>query len=310
MTAQTTPRPVLVGIDGSPAALEALALGTALCVLSGSSLVLVAVYGYEARGVDVPSVPWPSRQAAAAWLEQAEEQFGDAIPSRSVSISATTAARGLIEAAELEDAAVIVLGSCHRGPIGRVLAGSTARRVVHGAPCAIAVVPHAWRLRPDSEPVTIGAAITDSPESREALTVAARLAEPAHARLKVLHVVHLLPAAHPYFGATGTSYLEWVKGEHRYGERIAREVVDAVLPDQDVDLEILSGDSVQTLAEASAALDVLVLGSRRYGPVRSTIMGSVSLPMIEQARCAILIVPRGVHSMFAATEQERASSHA
>jgi nucleotide-binding universal stress UspA family protein len=32
-------------------------------------------------------------------------------------------------------------GSTHRGPIGRVLAGSTARKLLHGAPCPVLVVP-------------------------------------------------------------------------------------------------------------------------------------------------------------------------
>ena len=57
---------------------------------------------------------------------------------------------------------------------GRVLAGSTVRRVIHGAPCAVAVAPHQWRPLPSDAPISIGVAFTDSPEAREALAAARR----------------------------------------------------------------------------------------------------------------------------------------
>lgn len=310
MTAQHAQRPVLVGIDGTASGLEALSLGTALGVLSGAPLLLTAVYGYEARGVDVPGPTWPSHAMADQHLRDAEQRLGDTTGWRSMTIPATTPARGLIETAELENAEVIVLGSCHRGAVGRVLAGSTARKVVHGAPCAVAVVPHGWSMRPNTEPVTIGVAVTDSAESRAALAIAAQLAEPADARLKVLHAVHLMAPANPYFGATGTSYAEWVRGERRYGENLAHGLVDEVLGGRPVDVEILSGDCVERLTEASESVDMLVLGSRAYGPVHATMAGSVSLPLIERAHCPVLIVPRGAAPMLGPTEAERASVHA
>jgi hypothetical protein len=41
-----------------------------------------------------------------------------------------------------------------------------------------------------------------------------------------------------------------------------------------------------------ALLDVLVLGSRRFGPL----LGSVSSLLIDRAACPVVIVPRGVHA--------------
>ena len=52
-------------------------------------------------------------------------------------------------------ASLIVVGSTHRGPAGRVLAGTTADRLLHGAPCAVAVVPHDFRLE-DEAPIRHG----------------------------------------------------------------------------------------------------------------------------------------------------------
>ena len=43
------------------------------------------------------------------------------------------------------DAALIVVGSTHTGRAGRVLPGSTGERLLHGSPCAVAVVPTDYR---------------------------------------------------------------------------------------------------------------------------------------------------------------------
>jgi propanol-preferring alcohol dehydrogenase len=42
-----------------------------------------------------------------------------------------------------EDASLIVIGSSHRGVVGRVLAGATAERLLRGAPCPVAWLPTA-----------------------------------------------------------------------------------------------------------------------------------------------------------------------
>jgi nucleotide-binding universal stress UspA family protein len=57
------------------------------------------------------------------------------------------------------------------------------------------------------------------------------------------------------------------------------------------------------LTEASADLDLLVCGSRGYRPLRRVLLGSVSRPLSHQARCSLVVVPRG-----AATDVERVFS--
>ena len=42
------------------------------------------------------------------------------------------------------DAGLIVVGSTGRGRAGRVLTGSTAERLLHGAPCPVALAPHGY----------------------------------------------------------------------------------------------------------------------------------------------------------------------
>ena len=309
MTLQAHHRPVLVGIDGTPAGLEALALGSAFAVLTASPLLLAAVFGYEGGAFAVGPL-WPPKAEAERWLEDAKQGLGDEIPWSTYTLLSTSPAHGLVTLAKSEGARMIVLGSSHRGPLGHVLAGSTGRQVIHGAPCEVAIAPHDWRMQPPDKPLTIGVAVSDSPEARDALALAAGLAAAAHAPLRVLSAVRLPSPAHPMFGATGTSYAEWCRARQTLAEDIAREALEAAAPGVDAEVVVLEGDPVHRLAEASHDLDLLVVGSRRYGPLRSVLLGGVSGPLIERAACPVVVVPRGVHAEALVGEPAREAAHA
>ena len=302
-------QPVLVGIDGTPSGLEALALGSAFAVLSGSPLVLGAVYGFSG-GSFSGVLLWPPPHDAQRWLEEATTRLGDAIPWSTRIIQATSPAHGLTQLADLEDARMIVLGPNRDGPIGRVLAGTTARRVAHGAPCAVAVAPRDWRQQPPEAPLTFGVGLTDSAESREALEIAARFADAAHAPLKVYTAVHVPPPAHPMFAATGTSYARWRRDRVEEAERMAHEAIAQLAEKPELEVVVVESDAVERLADVSRGLDVLVVGSRRFGPVRSAMLGGVSSRLIERAACPIVIVPRGVHSDGAGSLASQQLAHA
>ncbi len=284
-----SPPPVLVGIDGTASGLEAVALGSALAVLAGSPLVVGAVYGYEGEC-------WPPERSAQEWLEQAGEHLGTLFPWRTAAVMSTSPAHGLSLLASREHPWIVVLGSSRHGMVGRVLVGSTARRLANGAECTVAVAPHGWRLRSPDASLRFGAGVTSSPESVEALALAAHLSANAHASLRVLSAVHLPSPAHPMFAATGTSYGDWCRAQRRAAERTARDAVAAVAADVPAEIVVSDGDPVGQLTNASRHLDLLVVGSRRYGPLRRALLGGVSAALIERAHCPVLIVPRGVHA--------------
>jgi len=290
-----SPRPVLVGIDGTPSGLEALALGSAFAILTGSPLLLAAVFGYQG-GAFAGGLLWPPKADVDGWLDAASEQLGDFIPWTSETMLSTSPAHGLVELAERENARMIVLGSNRHGPVGRVLAGSTARPVAHGAPCAVAVAPHDWRTQPPEVPLTFGVGVGDAPESRDALALAASFAAAANAPLKLFTAVHVASPVHPMYAATGTSYEAWRRDRLAEGQRVARETIAAVGPAVTPEIVVLEGDPVECLARVSHDLDVLVVGSRRFGPLRRALLGGVSSPLIERAACPVVIVPRAEHA--------------
>ncbi len=58
--------------------------------------------------------------------------------------------------------------------------------------------------------------------------------------------------------------------------------------------EILSGDVVDCLSALDDRdVDVLVCGSRGYGPVRRVLLGGVAARLIRQAAAPVVVVPRG-----------------
>ena len=61
----------------------------------------------------------------------------------------------------------------------------------------------------------------------------------------------------------------------------------------DAEIVSLAGDPAAQLAHAAAEVDVMVVGSRGYGPVRHALLGSVSAKLMRSCPAPLLVVPRG-----------------
>ena len=168
---------------------------------------------------------------------------------------------------------------------------------MHGAPCPIAVVPHGWDARRELQ--TIGVAYADSEEGREALRAAHALAARSEGTLRVLTVVRMHAAAYGETearraGRTGKDFDE-VEGEHRVkAEAAVEELVADLGGDVEVQVDAFLEDPADTLIRVSEHLDLLVCGSRGYGPLRAVLLGGVSRRVAAEAHCPIIVLPRGV----------------
>ena len=75
-----------------------------------------------------------------------------------------------------------------------------------------------------------------------------------------------------------------------------REAVDRALESLDIEAadELLEGNVVDELAALDEReCDLLVCGSRGYGPVRRVLLGGVLRKLIRRAACPVVVVPRG-----------------
>ena len=295
-------KPILVGYDAKTSDRAPVLFGVAVARFTGAP-VIVATAGAAQTGSDGLSAAHLEEDLLAdasdalARVGADLEREGIAIDVRQ--LESTSAARALHEAAEAEDAGLLVVGSTRRGQVGRVVHGSTAERLIHGAPCAIAVVPHEWQ--PRGGLTTIGVAYVDSPEGREALQDAHALARSAGATLRVLTVAKVGFASYGETEGRTAEHpgrdFEEVEGEHRLRtEQAVRDTVASLGDDVPVEVDAFLEDPADSLIRVSEHLDLLVCGSRGYGPLRAVLLGGVSRRVAAEAHCPVIVLPRGVES--------------
>jgi nucleotide-binding universal stress UspA family protein len=280
--------PIVVGYDGRPQGRDAPALGSSLARALDAPLIVAAVYPSE----DVLSPLSPEQRRASA-ERLAKDGMGELAPgldTRPYPVAGRSPAHGLHDLAEAEDAAALVVGSSHRGALGRVLAGNVATQLLSGSPCPVAVAPRGLAGGP--APLrALGVAFDASPESWTALQRAAALALASGGSVRIIHALEPLP------GPTGSpSETDRILRERRARRELASEqAVASVSREVHPEARIAVGDPVRVLeTEAHDGLDLLVMGSRGFGPVRRVLLGSVSSQLVRLAPCPVLVVPRSV----------------
>lgn len=143
----------------------------------------------------------------------------------------------------------------------------------------------------------MGVGYDGSPESRAALAWAGRFA------LATGGTVHALCAAEPPQGfAPSISYgINWVAlapERREYAETLVAEAVAEL--GNGATGEAVVGVARDELVRLSEHMDLLVLGSRGYGPVRRALLGGSSDRIVHAAGCPVIVVPRGAHEDHAA----------
>jgi nucleotide-binding universal stress UspA family protein len=137
----------------------------------------------------------------------------------------------------------------------------------------------------------IGVGFDDTPESWNAVQRAAAIGIVAGARLRIIHA--LQPVAAPPMAPEES---ERLTGELRVQrEHALARAAASVSKELHTETTMLVGDPVRVLErEAGEGLDLLVLGSRGYGPVRRVLLGGVSDSVVRRSPCPVLVVPRSV----------------
>jgi nucleotide-binding universal stress UspA family protein len=280
-------RMIIVGFDGSDQARDALALGRLLSTVTGARVIASSVYdgGWGMREAYRSEWRDEMRTGAEATLAEVGEW------AESVAVDSSSAARGLHDLAEHERADLIVVGSCHRGRIGRVLAGSVGERLLQGAPCGVAIAPRGFADREVGAVGVVGVGYDGSPESKAALAGGVELARAAGASVRIVSLVK--PPERPLAEERPVPAGEWA-----YLAPIRRDLqtaVDEALaefpPDVEVSAEVITGRA-EDLGERED-VDLLVIGSRGYGPMRRALLGSTSTPLVRHANYPLIVFARG-----------------
>jgi nucleotide-binding universal stress UspA family protein len=261
---------VLVGIDGRAGGRDAAALASSLMASAGK-LTLAYVHTSEVE---------EEREDALKLLER--ERAAADVQADLVDVVSTSPGRGLHERAEAQGADLLVVGSCSRGVLGRAMLGDDTRASLNGAPCAVAVAPlgYAGKRVPLAK---IGVAYNGSPESVAALAAARELASATGATVHVLEVVSIPSVA--YAGLIPPAIGESI-------EVLVQQANERMKELPGVEARAVYGLAGEELAAFGEEVDLLVVGSRGYGPVRRLVIGSTSEHLARHARCPLLVLPR------------------
>jgi len=275
---------VLVGVDGGPHGRDAIALASRLTDPQGKlTLANVDSAGLRPSGAVSPIYVREEREASAHMLEEERAAVGaGAGAAELITLVGLSPGATLHLRAEEQQADLLVVGSCSHGTFGRAMLGDDTRAALNGAPCAVAIASVGYAE--DPKPIgKIGVAYNGSPESNTALAVARELAAQTDASVRALEVVSI-----PTYAFTGVVAAA-------FGDGIDEMLKDAnsrlkELPD--VDGEAVYGLAGEELAAFGDEVDILIVGSRGYGPIRRLVLGSTSTYLQRHARCPLLVLPR------------------
>jgi nucleotide-binding universal stress UspA family protein len=293
---------IAVGVDDNSEALDAIVLATTIAGVTAAELMLVTVY---------PDLPTPVLRKIGRGPAEAEALL------RKLNAFMTPEARTVVEAdwsvphalarvVRAEQPDLLVLGSSRHAPPGRVRIGMHTRQLLGEAQCALAVAPRG--LSPDGQNrlAVIGVGCDGTPEAERAIRQAGSLARAAHARLRVRAVVEdQLPymawsPARPYVqGMWEDLIAPEVDSLRKVAQREASATGAAFT------VEARTGAAAGELIALSGEVDLLVIGSRRWGPAVRVLLGSTGEELMHNARCPVMVVPRVRDSVGRRSESDR-----
>ncbi len=134
-------------------------------------------------------------------------------------------------------------------------------------------------------------AIDGSPDAEEALTQAIDLAESQHARLTIFSSITTPPAV-AYTGVSGEVAANLARDAETDTEKILRTAVERIPDGISVSTVVSKGHVMPALLEQikTGRHDLLIMGSRGRGAVRSVLLGSVSHYVLNHSPAPVLIV--------------------
>jgi nucleotide-binding universal stress UspA family protein len=284
---------IIAGVDGSEHSADALALAKTIASPLGLEVtpVLVHPFGEFESALDDGTGGAAIRELADSVHAQMRE-LGTPIEDRRLTLVADrSTARGLQRIAEERQAFAITVGASRRSPLGRALLGGTAERLMAGAPSAVAIAPAGYATAAASVE-TIGSAFDGSPESRAALDWAGVLASRSEARVRIISVHAPLGSSYSAFDTVPMAVENEVVRDFM-GRQLDSAADDLRRAGAEVDTSLLTGNPAGVLEDQSRQVDLMVSGSRGYGPTRARVLGSVSGALARRGATPLIVVPRG-----------------
>ncbi|MFZ2172989.1 MAG: universal stress protein [Rhodococcus sp. (in: high G+C Gram-positive bacteria)] len=291
----TARRPIVVGIDGSPSSLQAVAWAAREAVLRHAPLSVVTttfmpgVYGVP---IGVPASFFEEEELEGKKrLTRAEEVAAEVAAGRTLDIDSAlttgTPAGMLLERAE--SALMVVVGANGRGVLARGFLGSVSAAVATHAQCPVAVIRGLPELDINelTGPVVVG--VDGSKHSEPAISMAF---EEAALRQTELVAVHAWSDVDVHVSFEGDRDTEWAKLVASETALLSESLAGRVeqYPDVQVRSVVVMDQPARNLREHAEEAQLLIVGSRGRGGFASMLLGSTSRALMHSVNCPLLIV--------------------
>jgi nucleotide-binding universal stress UspA family protein len=302
---------VVVGVDGSVGAQEALDFATAEARLRKAPLRIVHAwnYGYNINGPGaymgetglkgmaagyMGSVGYDSRELRRSTENKIKKALGKvAQQATDLKIERQVVEGGsaeiLLGAVAKDD--LLVVGSRGHGGFAGLLLGSVSQQCVEHAQCPVVIVhpPKAKKGRKPVRAVTVG--VDGSAGSMAAMRWALGEARLRKAPLRIIHVFSYgyIGGANGYMGSMSVDVGDLNRAAEEVLESVTREVI-ASNTDLEISREVIEGFAPSVLVGAVTAGDLLVVGSRGHGGFLELLLGSVSQQCVHHSPCPVVVV--------------------
>jgi nucleotide-binding universal stress UspA family protein len=283
---------IAVGIDGYREGHDAAILGARIARATGAELMLVAIH-------PDPLVVLPRELGWEGMHKQAEallRETRDAVaPDARIDVETDwSVPRALERVVKREHRDLLVVGSSRRGPEGRVRIGQRTRQLLCHCTCALAVAPRGLSDTKKRRLARVGVGYEGGRESQAALSLAGSIAVAAGLKLLVRGVVDdRLPAVGWSESGRESVLAMWDELLEPAVESLREDAGAAArATGADAEVQVLRGSPADVLGELCDQVDLLVIGSRRWGAVARVLLGGTGEALMQDASCPILVVPR------------------
>lgn len=285
-------RPVVVGVDGTGSAHDALDWAAAEAAARRLPLRVVHAYATTPSWAVLGDLPRPCENigvpdTARLVVEQAVQR------ARCVAAELEIGTRLLIGAgapallAQCADAELLVLGSRGLGGLRGLFGGSVSFRVAMHAACPVVVVHPMRPTTPGHSAARVVVGVDGSPRCERAIEFAVRAAAQRGVGVTAVHA----------WAVRGTADLAAVTDDWSLAEaaewRTFQRVFDpwrSRLATARIELRLVQGRAQDVLVAESAGAALVVVGSRGRGSVRAALAGSVSQAVLQHAGCPVAVV--------------------
>jgi nucleotide-binding universal stress UspA family protein len=282
---------IAAGVNPRPEGEDAAVLASAISRAVHGDLILASIE--PELPLVLPGADWRRmRRQTQTLLGHTRERFAPA--TRFAIDSDLSDARGLKRVLSREHRQLVVCGSSHRGDTGTATIGHTTRQLVQDGQYALAIAARGLSGHGELAITRVGVGYDGGPEACTALAWAAAIAEGCGAHLTVRGVIN------DRIPALGWPSL-WIEPFRECWNEVMddevkalRASIEATTTGLSVPVTATVGRDVPaaSLLDLSAVTDLLVIGSRRWGPLARLLLGGTGEALIHGAHCSLLIVPR------------------